>query len=78
MDTFLMFSITIFGVLVGGIVGVALSKWPAKSVLRNVFKGAVFGMGSFIVLILFAILVSNYVADRFFSSDGSEPGYFNS
>ena len=37
--------VAIIGVLIGGAVGVALGKWPARSVLRSPVKGVAFGMG---------------------------------
>lgn len=47
----------LIGVLIGGTVGVALGKWPARSVPGSTAKGAAFGMGLFIVFALFIVLV---------------------
>ena len=47
-----------FGVLVGAIIGAGLGKWPVQGRLRNMARGALFGIGAFFTLFLFAVMVS--------------------
>ena len=50
--------IAAFGAFVGAIIGAGLGKWPAQGRLRNMARGALFGIGAFFTLFLFAVMVS--------------------
>ena len=67
----LVIGVVLVGILVGGIVGIALGKWPARSTMRNVLRGALFGTGTVLVFIIFAVPRA-FCRDRSFQWWGCE------
>lgn len=51
-------SLFVLGALVGGITGVALIKWPAKSVIGSALKGAALAIGVLFIAVLFLTLIA--------------------
>lgn len=69
MELYIILAVVAIGVLVGGIVGAGLGKWPARTRLGNMLKGALIGMGTFLVFFAFAVMVIRlFLGDM----DGSE------
>lgn len=53
-----LISLFILGALVGGITGIALTKWPAKSVMGSALKGAALAIGVLFIAALFLTLIA--------------------
>ncbi|MCP4255626.1 MAG: hypothetical protein GY775_19915 [Candidatus Scalindua sp.] len=65
VELLLILGIILFWGLVGGIVGAIISKWPGKTVARNVLKGFFLSISTLVVFSLFLFLVLKVSTDWF-------------
>jgi hypothetical protein len=64
-------AVILIGLILGGLVGIGLGKFPAQSRIGNVLRGALFGIGASVAFLLFALMVIRVFLGEMGGSDVS-------
>ena len=57
IELLIFLAVVLIGLILGGVVGIALGKFPAQSRIGNMLRGALFGIGASVAFFSFALML---------------------